>query len=290
MADPLDIHPGMSAVASAYDGFVLDLWGVIHDGRTLYPGVVDCLDRLGKAGKSFVMLSNAPRRAPAIARSIGRMGMPAAFCRNIVSSGEATFLSLKTRTDPWFAALGRRCLHIGPERDENLFAGIDIERVAAVAEAEFIVNTGPWEDGALVSDYEQMLADGAGRGLPMVCANPDLEVIRGGKRIICAGALAARYEALGGEVRFLGKPHRSIYDGCFELLGIADHGRIAAIGDSLRTDIAGAKAAGIDSILVIGGLHGEAFGAAGAADGAILAAACAEAGHMPTAAIPAFTW
>ena len=100
MVDSLDIHPGMSAIAPAYDGFVLDLWGVIHDGMTLYPGVVDCLDRLSAAGKRFVMLSNAPRRVPAIARSMDRMGMPAAFCRNIMSSGEATFLSLKTRSDP----------------------------------------------------------------------------------------------------------------------------------------------------------------------------------------------
>lgn len=290
MVKSLDIHPGMSAIAPAYDGFVLDLWGVIHDGMTLYPGVVDCLSRLSAAGKKLVMLSNAPRRASAIARSMDRMGMPAEFCRNIISSGEATFLNLKTRSDPWFAALGRRCLHIGPARDENLFEGLDLERVATVGEAEFIINTGPWQDGEQVSDYEGALSDGARRGLPMVCANPDLEVIRGGRRIICAGALAKRYEELGGEVRYLGKPFRSIYANCFELLAVADRRRIVAVGDSLRTDIAGAEAAGIDSILVIGGLHGAAFGAAGAADGAALAAACAGEGHMPKAAIPTFVW
>jgi ribonucleotide monophosphatase NagD (HAD superfamily) len=126
----------------------------------------------------------------------------------------------------------------------------------------------------------------------MICANPDLSVIRGGKQIVCAGALATRYEELGGRVRYLGKPHPSIYDHCFRLLGIADRARILAVGDSLRTDIAGAEAAGIDAVLVIGGIHGdELTTVAGAApDGNRIAELCARAGHRPVAAIPTFVW
>jgi ribonucleotide monophosphatase NagD (HAD superfamily) len=126
----------------------------------------------------------------------------------------------------------------------------------------------------------------------MVCANPDLAVVRGGKRIICAGALARRYQEMGGDVRDYGKPHPAIYDVCLRRLGIADRTRVLAIGDSLRTDIAGAEAAGIPAALVLGGLHAEEFGAAAGRrpDLAKVAAACQAANVRPVALVPAFTW
>ena len=126
----------------------------------------------------------------------------------------------------------------------------------------------------------------------MVCANPDLEVIHAGAREICAGALAARYEALGGTVRYHGKPHPSVYRTCFDLLGRVDPRRIVAIGDSLRTDIAGANGVGIDSLLVTGGIHAEELGAAAGEhpDPDLLARICARAGQRPTAAIPHLVW
>jgi len=291
MASSIPFYSGMSDLAPAYDGFVLDLWGVIHDGVSLYPDVVDCLEHLEAAGKKFVMLSNAPRRAPAIADSMLHMGMPEKFCRNIMSSGEATYVALHDPDDPWFVDRRRHCLHIGPKRDLNLFEGLDIERVSTADEADFIVNTGPWADGEAVADYAQLLESGAARGLRMICANPDLQVIRGGRRIICAGALAQYYEELGGEVRYFGKPRPEIYDSCFTMLDIEERGRILAVGDSLRTDIAGAAAVGIDSVLVVGGLHGEELlGPNGAPDQRLLAEACAQEGFFPGGALTTFRW
>lgn len=292
MTVPIPYLPGIADLVPDYDGFVLDLWGVIHDGVSLYPGVADTMARLAEAGKRFVMLTNAPRRAWAVSEQMRAMGMPEALCGPVVSSGEATWRELRTRSDPWYAGLGGRCYHIGPERDENLFEGLDVERVAEPEDADLILNTGPWRDDERVEDYEDRLAAGATQGLPMLCANPDLQVIRGGKRIICAGALARRYEELGGKVRYLGKPHASIYEYCFEHLGGAPRDRVLAIGDSLRTDIAGAAAAGIDSALVIGGIHADELGAAGGArpDPLGLARLCAAAGLRPIAAVPAFVW
>ena len=280
---------GMAALAGRYDGFVLDVWGVIHDGVTLYPGVVDTLDRLAAAGRKFVMLTNAPRRSAAVAEAMIGMGMPAGHCRHILSSGEAAFLDLRERTDPFYAGLGNRCLHIGPARDLNLFDGLDWERVDALEGADLVVNTGPWEDGETVADYEALLAEGAARGVPMICANPDLEVVRDGRRLVCAGALAERYEALGGAVRYFGKPKAEIYAYCFRTLGIADHGRIAAIGDSFRTDLAGARNAGIDPVLVVGGIHEEELGGAPPRPDA-LAALSGRWNVIPVASIPAFVW
>ncbi len=296
MTTPIPYLPGIAELVSDYDGFVLDLWGVIHDGVSLYPGAADVLGRLAEADKRMVMLTNAPRRAWAVSEQLARMGVPEELCRPVVSSGEATWHELNSRSDPqadpWYAGIGGRCYHIGPERDENLFDGLDIERVDALDAADMILNTGPWRDDERVEDYEDRLSDGARRGVPMICANPDLQVIRGGKRVICAGALAQRYEALGGSVRYLGKPHAAIYDYCFEHLGGMARGRILAIGDSLRTDLAGAAAADIDAALVVGGIHADELGAAdGAApDADDLARLCAREGLSPVAAVPAFVW
>jgi HAD superfamily hydrolase (TIGR01459 family) len=168
-----------------------------------------------------------------------------------------------------------------------MFEGLDLKRVAQVDDAEFIMNTGPWRDEEKVSDYEDLLQAALKRSLPMVCVNPDLEVIRGGVRIICAGALAKRYEEIGGEVRYQGKPYPEIYGNCFETLGIKDKRRVVAIGDSLRTDIAGAEAAGIDAILVTEGLHKDEIGAA---TSVAIAAYAARAGHFPKAAIKRLAW
>jgi HAD superfamily hydrolase (TIGR01459 family) len=282
----------MSALAADYEGFILDLWGVVHDGVTAYPGVADCLSRLRGAGKRIVLLSNAPRRVGPIARAMAEMGIDPTLYDHIVSSGEEVHQELRTRRDPWYAALGPACYHIGPERDRSIRNGLELDCVDAVEAADFVLNTGPSEDDETVVDYEDVLMAAARRSLPMVCANPDVEVIRGGRRIICAGALAARYEELGGEVRYHGKPYPSVYHHCFELLGASDRRRVLAVGDSLRTDIAGADAVGIDSVLVTGGLHAEEMkpGPGAPPDADRLAQACAAAGHTPVAAIPAFVW
>ena len=282
-------YDGMAAIADRYDGLVLDVWGVIHDGVKLYPGVADTLGHLRDAGKKVVMLTNAPRRSAAVAEAMIGMGLPAEFCGDILSSGEATFLNMKERADPFYAGRGNRCLHIGPDRDRNLFDGLGWQETGRLDDADLIVNTGPWEDHETVADYEERLQQGVALGLPMICANPDLEVIRGGRRLICAGALAARYEELGGAVRYFGKPRADIYDYCFRALGGIDKSRIAAIGDSFRTDLAGAKAAGIDPVLVIGGIHEAELGGA-PPDRLKLAALAAAWDVWPVASIPAFEW
>ncbi len=289
-------YPGVAPLAARYDGFVLDLWGVIHDGFTAYPGVVDTLERLKEAGKRVVLLSNAPRRAEEVALAMEQMGIPRGLYDGIVASGEAAYQALVQRehagADPWFGSLGRSCYLMGPPRDRGMLDGLELERTTRMAEADFILATGvDWDDDKL-DVYLPALEVGAARGLKMICANPDLVVIRGGKRVICAGTLAQRYEALGGEVRYFGKPFAPIYKHCLERLGVADKRRVVALGDSLRTDIAGAQAAGIASVLVPGGIHGDALGIKHGElpDSAALDALCAHEGHWPDAAIPAFTW
>ncbi|MCB5943490.1 TIGR01459 family HAD-type hydrolase [Acidocella sp. KAb 2-4] len=246
---------GFSELARRYDGFIVDLWGVVHDGVRPLPGVLDCLARLREAGKRVVFLSNAPRRPHGIAAQLANMGVVPELYHGIMSSGEAVFLMLRDRTDE-AAALGRRLYHLGPPRDRDVFDTLPYEEAGDPAAADFILNTGP-DDVLGPQDpelYRPVLAAGLKAGIPMICANPDYEVIRAGQRIICAGLLAELYKAEGGVVIQRGKPDPAIYAPTLAMLGTAPE-RTLAVGDSLRTDIAGATAAGIDACWVLSGIH-----------------------------------
>jgi len=283
---------GLRELAPHYDGFILDLWGVIHDGVAPMPGAVDCLRSLMESDKRIILLSNAPRRADDVVRRITRIGVPAGLYHHVMSSGEEAWQHLRRRDDPFYAALGRRCLHIGSERDIEIRHGLDLEFVDTAEEAEFVLNTGPagWDDR--LEDYEPLLQLALDRNLPMICANPDIVVMHGNRLALCAGALAKWYEEAGGRVRWHGKPFRSVYDTCVELLGIDDCSRILAVGDSVRTDIAGAAGAGIDSLLIAGGIHAEEFGTAGdrAPDLERIEAVLRAGAYNPVGVARRFTW
>jgi HAD superfamily hydrolase (TIGR01459 family) len=283
---------GMRELAPHYEGLILDLWGVIHDGVAPIPGAIECLRALIGAGKRIVLLSNAPRRAEDVIRRITPIGVPAGLYHHVMSSGEEAWQHLARRDDPFYARLGRRCLHIGSERDLEMREGLGLEFVDTAGEADFILNTGPagWEDR--LEDYQPMLRSALARDIPMVCANPDLVVMRGSRLHLCAGALAKWYEEAGGRVRWHGKPFRSVYDTCLGLLGIENRSRILAVGDSLRTDIAGAAGAGLDSILIAGGIHAEEFGTTDgrAPDLDRIEAALRDGPYQPTGVAWSFCW
>jgi HAD superfamily hydrolase (TIGR01459 family) len=278
---------GIQALASDYDGLILDLWGVVHDGVNPYPGARDFLVALRAAGKRIVLLSNAPRREAPVRRQLARMGIGDELYDGVMTSGEASHLLLRDRPDAWSRALGRRVFHLGPERDRNVVAGLDLDVLDTPEGASCVLNTGP-DDHANPTDpaaFDHLLQACIERALPMICANPDLEVIRGGVRVVCAGTLAQRYTDMGGDVRNLGKPDPLIYAPVLDMLGV-DKPRVLAVGDALRTDIAGAHATGVDACWVLGGLHGAHLGEN---VGAIAAEAVA-AGLAPLAAVRSFVW
>jgi len=291
----LRILHGIREIAADYDGYLLDLWGVLHDGSQPFPEVLDALRRLKAEGKKLVILSNAPRRAAMVAERLVEIGIPKTLYDAVHSSGEEAWLHLKHRDDPFFRALGRRCYFIGPQRDDPLLQGLDYQRVADVAQADFFLAVGPgnWEED--LSAFTSVLDAGLARGLPMVCANADLVVVHQGRRSICAGAMAEYYEQRGGSVRWHGKPYRSVYDFCFGRfaeLGVTDRRRIVAFGDSFRTDIAGAAGVGIASVLTASGIHADEIGLTHATplNPQRIAALAAAAGAMPTAAMGEFRW
>ncbi len=283
---------GLSEIAGDIDGFILDLWGLVHDGVTAYPGVTETFKEIERAGKKTILLSNAPRRSYTLVDSMERMGIARALYGDIFSSGEATWQELRARTSDVFVDLGPRAYHIGPERDVSVLEETGIDRVQDIETCDFLLNTGPVEVTDSLEDYEAILASACARSLPMICANPDEVVIRDGQRVICAGAIARRYEAMGGKAVYRGKPDPAVYHLAVDRLGVADAARVAVVGDALETDVAGAAAAGLKSIWCTGGIHAEVLGTTYGtrADPDSTKGLARDHGYEPWAVIPGFQW
>ena len=282
---------GIGEIADRYEGIILDLWGVVHNGVQALPGAIDAMRRLNSANSRIALLSNAPRRVADVADRLTEMNIAPDQYDAIMSSGEEVWCHLSERTDPWYRSLGRRCLHIGAERDRGMFVGLDLVFTEDPADAEFVLNTGTFDDGDSVEAYDHLLQDLQLRGLPMICANPDLVVMRADEMQICAGTLAERYEALGGSVRWHGKPDPSVYLACLAKLEIIDRSAILVVGDSFRTDICGANRTGLDSLFVAGGIHAaDLCRAGGAPDMARITQAAAAASAQPDFVGASFAW
>jgi len=261
---------GLGAIADRYDAIFCDIWGVLHNGRESFPPASDALVAFRKRGGQVVLVSNAPRpSAPIHAQVIGLGVSPDAFDA-IVTSGDVAIGLIAERG-------GAPVHHIGPERDLSLFDAAAARTgmqplLVGVEAASYILCTGLFDDEIETpADYSDRLAALAARGLPFICANPDLVVHRGGDEIYCAGALAQAYEALGGATIYAGKPHAPIYAAALAAAGAArgaplERSRVLAIGDAMRTDIAGAARQGLDALFVTSGIHREDLHGPGASE------------------------
>jgi HAD superfamily hydrolase (TIGR01459 family) len=277
-----DVISGLGVLARRFDALLCDVWGVIHNGRESFPEACAALARWRGQIGPVILISNAPRPAAAVARQLDGLAVPRSSWSAIVTSGDVSRSLLSTRAPgPAF--------RIGPAKDDPLYAGLGLE-FASVETAAFIACSGPNdEDVETPEDYRAVMTIAAGRGLTMICANPDLVVQRGEALIYCAGALAKLYEALGGEVIWAGKPYAPIYDLAYEKAGRPERRRVLAIGDGLLTDLAGAREQGLDALFVADGVHAaEALTPDGEIDAASLAALLAPA--PPAFALRALVW
>jgi HAD superfamily hydrolase (TIGR01459 family) len=242
-------------IAARYDAFLLDLWGVVHDGQTLYPNALDRLRRLQALDKRIIFLSNAPKRAGVVAGMLGDMGIGSALYQAIVTSGETLHQALSDTRQRFYDQTGSPYYYIGHERDRFLLEGLPYRETDALQEARFILLTHSFYDNQPLEELRPVLAEAKALGLPLLCANPDLEVIRmNQERVYCAGLLARLYEEMGGETLWFGKPFQSVYEACFRILGEPARPSVLAIGDSLKTDILGGKGFRLDTALITGGI------------------------------------
>jgi HAD superfamily hydrolase (TIGR01459 family) len=283
---------GVAEVLDRYDALLLDQWGVLHDGAKPYPGAVDCLEGLRAAGKTVVILSNSGRSGEENARFLVRMGIDRRLFGEVVSAGDDARDAILNSADPFYRALGRRCLVLARERDAHLIDGLGLEVVTDVAQAEFLFALSIDAPRQSVRGWEPVLIRAAARGLPMVCGNPDLaQVTPAGTLLEATGLLAVRYAELGGTVRAHGKPSPRIYETCLRRL-TCPRERIVAVGDSLPHDVLGARGVGLASILVACGVHRETLGITfgESPDPARCAVLFAQAGAMPDHVLPSFRW
>lgn len=250
--ETIRILDGIEPIAADYDLFLVDQWGVLHNGAAPHEGALEALRQLRATGKPVVLISNSSKRVSVSERNLAQLGIERDLYDHAVTSGELGWQAMQARQDPFFAELGRRCFMFTWGGDMSFIDGLDLEAVQSMDDAEFLLLAGT--SGAPVSTYEEPLQAGARRNLPMVCLNRDMvSVDPEGKLVDCSGKAAARYEALGGTVRYYGKPGGDIYDACLALAPGAE--RPLAIGDSLHHDIGGANGIGAASVLVTSGIH-----------------------------------
>ena len=282
----LAVMDGLAEMAGDYDLFILDLWGVVHNGVSAYPGAADCLTRLRQRGARVVILSNAPRPSASVAAHLEELGVQSALYDWLLTSGEATANDIASRNpQPAY-------FHLGPERSRPTLEACG-GREVSMEHAEVILCTGLFDDETeQAEDYGELLRSAADRNLPMICANPDIVVMRGDKMIQCAGAVAAFYEKLGGKVRRFGKPFPEIFDCLFAEMSDISRTRAVMVGDGLQTDIQGARRAGIDAIWIAGGIHASELGLApdGQFDPRTAQKVAEAAGEWPRAVMSRLQW
>jgi len=239
------------------DVVLSDIWGVVHNGLESFPDACAALKTFRTQGGTVVLITNAPRPADSVQRQLRKLGVPDDTYDAIVSSGDLTRSYVAEHP-------GKAIYWLGPERDNSIHRGLD-PVFAPLERADYIICTGPFDDESeSAEEYRAMMMQARERNLTLICANPDIVVERGDRLVYCAGAIAELYRELGGDVIFYGKPHRPIYE---RAMALAKERRgkdtplnhVLAIGDSVRTDLAGAHAFGLDLLFLTRGIHSEEF-------------------------------
>lgn len=300
----MQVIDSVGELAGRYDAVLCDVWGVVHDGRTPFPGVADVLRGLRAGGVRVLLLTNVPRPSSTLPAALDRMGFPADAWDAIVTSGDVIRAELARRAPGPMHLLGR-------DTDRSLWEGLGLA-FSGLSEARFVGVAGLRTADDTPAAYADALAAARARDLELLCANPDIQVMVGDRLVWCAGSIAAEYAALGGRVVQAGKPHPAIYERAYEVLaelagaarpggvgsgGVGSGGvgsapptgpdrrRILVIGDGIPTDIRGANRQGLDSVFVATGMHGQALLRDGEVDPARALAALDAAGASATFAL-----
>ncbi len=246
----------LSEIFNTYDTFVIDLWGVIHNGIKLNDKALEAVDQLNKKSKKIVFLSNAPRPSTKVVDFLLSMNMNKKYLSNVMTSGEAAMQAINKNK------FGKKFFHLGPPRDSAIFEKVK-ENKTTIDSCDFILCTGLFDEDDPdlnkiqlhendLDYYKNFLIKHTSKKL--VCTNPDLIVHRGNKEEYCAGYIAKIFEELGGEAIYYGKPHKEIYEMCFN-----KNEKVLAIGDNLRTDIKGANNLDKDCLFISEGVHRNEF-------------------------------
>ena len=237
MSSPIFLR-GLNKIYSNFDIFLVDLWGVIHNGVQCYSEALKVLKNI-KKNKKILLISNAPRPSYEVQKFLKKIDLRKSFYHLLITSGDVTRFYLKNNYK------NKSFYHLGPKRDESLFSNLNLKKTS-LNKADFVICTGVNNNKDTIKKYYSILKKINNRKLIMICANPDLVVNRGNVIEYCAGSVAKLYEKIGGEVEYFGKPHKYFYEYVFKIFKkkykkIIKKDKILVIGDNLNTDILGAN-------------------------------------------------
>ena len=235
---------GVKSIVKDFDLFFIDIWGVIHNGISLYDESVNVLSEIENLNKEYVLLTNAPRPNKTVINFLKKLGLEESKCEKVFTSGEAALKYLESDYK------NLKFFHIGPERDFDLFKLFEKNKVNRIEDCDFLLCTGLFDEyDKNLEYYKKLFKDNFSK--KMICTNPDLIVDRGEEREFCAGTIAKLFEDIGGEVNYFGKPHPLVYN----LSTNIKNKKILCIGDNLNTDIKGANNQNFTSLLISNGIH-----------------------------------
>jgi len=249
---------GLKEISNKYDVYFIDLWGVMHNGVECYPEAINVLEKLKKNNKKIILISNAPRPNKTVNLFLEKIGLSKSLYDLLVTSGDVAQEYLRSKLEQG------KFFHLGPDRDRNLFENTGA-KLANKEDCNEVVCTGlTFAETEDIQDYESVLNFFKEKKIPMTCANPDEVVVRGTKLEYCAGALAKKYEEMGGAVNYFGKPYPEIYNLALKKMNMLEKFKQKkitsfAIGDNLKTDIRGANALNISSLLILNGIYKDFF-------------------------------
>ena len=249
---------GLSDLTGDYDLFLVDQWGVLHDGHTPYAGVLDCLEQLRRAGKQVIIISNSGKRSASNETRLSKLGFPRNSYTHLVTSGEIAWQMMASGQGFFRDLIDSPCLLLTSDSPEDFAQGLSVSFVDNVEAAGMILLAG-MDDARSQAFYENMIRVGVAKHLPLVCANPDFTRITSSGLQPGTGAIAQAYQAQGGTVYCIGKPYSEIYRYCLNLLPNVDASRVLAVGDSIHHDVAGGGHAGLTTLLTMHGVHADHF-------------------------------
>lgn len=253
---------GLFELAHAYDGFILDQWGVLHHGQGLYPSALQTLNKLKADKKQVVILSNSAKRSDFNKARLEELGITSKHYNDVITAGEVVWQGLSHQDEGIFKDIGENVYLINRGDDKSLLEGLDINLTTEIEDANFILVTGINTPDVTLEDYEPILRKAVAKGLPLICANPDMITLFGRERHVGPGALAQRYSEFGGVAHLIGKPHKPIFQKCLDGFKDIIPSRILVVGDSLNHDVHGAKTLNLDSLFIMMGIHANHFKAA----------------------------
>ncbi|MCK5518168.1 MAG: TIGR01459 family HAD-type hydrolase [Alphaproteobacteria bacterium] len=250
---------GLYELMDSYDGFIMDQWGVLHNGLVPCDGAIDVLNHLKRRKKQVVILSNSAKRANDNVERLKKLGIRPGHYRGVVSAGEVTWQGLKEQKNLPFKELGKKCYLVSRPNDKSLLEGLDIELVSGIEQAQFILITSFDPVHTKMEDLDPIFKKAVAMRIPAICANPDVVTIYDRERSIGPGAIAMRYHELGGAIHYIGKPHKTIFRYCLSLFENIIPSRILIIGDSIQHDIVGGVGMDIDTAFITSGIHTKEF-------------------------------